>query len=737
MRKLILVIVSAITILVPGFLEAQQPIPIVSGSITLPGAAGYYSVLLNQNVTSLSIAPSQGPVGSPIRVLFVENSTGSYTVGGLASNISGTITVATAANAMTAISFDYNSASNLWLASGGGGILESTFQTNGVNNQTNGLNFITSVTNVLGLAATITNPIGNQVQTEITSPSGNLTMPGFVQGNIQDAGGQVFNIAAFGAKCDDLTDDHTAIQNAINAAEAVGGTVLVPPGTGCVSVGNLVVNSAVTIRGVRGASTTKGSIINFTGTGGGVCSQGTNGFVQIESGNVEIEDVTLYISNNTAGTCLVNASVAAGEVSTVHLIHNNFVGGTTGSANILLFTYAVDSFKILRNTFQYAATMVSYGGSNFDAMDFEHNIFSEGTNTTDYMVKAQAGSFATNEVWRSNVFELFLTQFAATISSGNSVDFDSNYVGDGSGTGTSVGSPSVAIGGSGPCIVSNNFFENQPFLLSTNCTQGGATITGNTFLGGYVATARAVLTGNTFTPGTGVNSVSMNSAVVTDLGNYFKNGSNSFFQYAGTNYLGGYPNSQPNDLSVSKVSAAIIQFTLGQQAPSTFAATQTCSSTTEGLQATFTDSTTNSTGSVIAGGGAFHVLGVCEKVGSTYAWYVNGTGNPTGGVNSVAFSTTPTFNLLLGKTQQFSCTTSGSAIAPALSNLIAGLRFAVVFVQNSTTACTLTWPSNVHGGFNVGSTLSGVNVQDFVVSNNATDVYAEDSGVVNMTGGTP
>jgi len=121
MNRLTVFLVSLLFI--PFSLLAQQQVPIVSGSVTLPGASGYYRVLLNQNVTSLSIqGPPTSPAG-PISVIFVQDATGGRTVSGYASNILNTsnITVASAANAYTTVQLNYDASGNNWIVAGGGG----------------------------------------------------------------------------------------------------------------------------------------------------------------------------------------------------------------------------------------------------------------------------------------------------------------------------------------------------------------------------------------------------------------------------------------------------------------------------------------------------------------------------------------------------------------------------------------------------------------------------------------
>src|SRR5271170_3505667 len=106
-----------------GSLFAQQQVQPVSGVLTLnlfPGNTSF-KVLLGQNVTSaLILNPTPG---TTVTVIFTENATGGFTVGGWASNISNPCTVSTTANATTLCQFTFDASSNTWFgaSSGGGG----------------------------------------------------------------------------------------------------------------------------------------------------------------------------------------------------------------------------------------------------------------------------------------------------------------------------------------------------------------------------------------------------------------------------------------------------------------------------------------------------------------------------------------------------------------------------------------------------------------------------------------
>lgn len=105
-------------------------------------------------------------------------------------------------------------------------------------------------------------------------------------------------------------------------------------------------------------------------------------------------------------------------------------------------------------------------------------------------------------------------------------------------------------------------------------------------------------------------------------------------------------------------------------------------------------------------------------------------------LNVVPFSTSPVLPIASGGIQQFSCTTPGAAITATDTGFTKGLEFTFIFVQNATTACTFTFPANIHGATTVSATLSSVSVQTFVISNNGTDAYAEALGT-STTGGAP
>ena len=96
--------------------------------------------------------------------------------------------------------------------------------------------------------------------------------------------------------------------------------------------------------------------------------------------------------------------------------------------------------------------------------------------------------------------------------------------------------------------------------------------------------------------------------------------------------------------------------------------------------------------------------------------------NTAGSVNQV---TSAVLDAMLGPVQQYSCSGGGSATL-STANLQPGDILEFVFVQApvGSPACTIVYPSNVHGATTVSATLGSVTTQKFIVSNGGTDLYA-------------
>jgi hypothetical protein len=97
-----------------------------------------------------------------------------------------------------------------------------------------------------------------------------------------------------------------------------------------------------------------------------------------------------------------------------------------------------------------------------------------------------------------------------------------------------------------------------------------------------------------------------------------------------------------------------------------------------------------------------------------------------------------TLDLGLSNVQQYSCGGNGT-VTLAVANLEPGAQMTFIFVQNATSpACTLTYPSNMHGATAPSSTPSSVTTQQYVVSNDGTDLYAVAPGSTCLSScGTP
>jgi hypothetical protein len=98
-------------------------------------------------------------------------------------------------------------------------------------------------------------------------------------------------------------------------------------------------------------------------------------------------------------------------------------------------------------------------------------------------------------------------------------------------------------------------------------------------------------------------------------------------------------------------------------------------------------------------------------------------------VNTVSFSTTPTFDASLGKIQAITLT--ANVTSSTISNIIAGQTLLFVITQDATGGRTFVWPAGVTG-MTIGSTASKRNIQAFLaLSTSASDLVPLTDGTIN------
>src|SRR6266568_3752776 len=158
------------------------------------------------------------------------------------------------------------------------------------------------------------------------SPVRPLDVNGIGRMLLQDLGGEVFNVKAFGAVGDGVTDDTVAIQAAIDAALAVGGgRVILPSGSFSVS-GSLLLydhlgggHTSVWLQGQGPAN----SRIISTSVAGDVIVMSTTGVAPVPGSKVT--DLSMTNGLETTGAAI---AWALGEE---FLVYNVRLGGTSNA----------------------------------------------------------------------------------------------------------------------------------------------------------------------------------------------------------------------------------------------------------------------------------------------------------------------------------------------------------------------------------------------------------------------
>jgi hypothetical protein len=143
----------------------------------------------------------------------------------------------------------------------------------------------------------LTSPARTDLLYMVADPAGTPADRKVQLSTVLDRGIPVFNVLAFGATGDGATDDSSAVQNAINAAAANGGTVYFPSGTYLITSQLTIPNNGeavpvqkpVRLTGVgalfsgRGTAPYGGSILDlrYSGTGAKLATYGI-GLLEID-----------------------------------------------------------------------------------------------------------------------------------------------------------------------------------------------------------------------------------------------------------------------------------------------------------------------------------------------------------------------------------------------------------------------------------------------------------------------
>lgn len=291
-----------------------------------------------------------------------------------------------------------------------------------------------------------------------------------IRAPFQDAGGQIYNVKAYGAKGDGTTNDTVTVQLALTTAgNAGGGTVYLPPGTYLISPDTgLNVPSNVIFQGAGFSSIIK--VPNSASVSGNVVKSQTTSGVTIM--NMLIDGNK---ANQSAGTNYGLYFGGANNSTVFNVWAQNFTGNG-------IHIYNGIGVKVL----------ASFATANtFHGLEIEQ--------CTDNTVQG-------NRSWSNTLHGLLIspgevagTGAAGNLVTGNSFDHNGQY---GVASNAANGDVSAFLGGqniiTGNSIRSNsqygvNFFKQNNFVLTDN------DISLNGFFGLYAfESAGNVITGNSF-----------------------------------------------------------------------------------------------------------------------------------------------------------------------------------------------------------------------------------------------
>ena len=171
-----------------------------------------------------------------------------------------------------------------------------------------------------------------------------LYVPPLFPAEVIDKGGQVYNVKAYGAKGDGISDDTAARQNTVNAAVAAGGGIIFsPPGTYLGSAPIVTPNTAVNLRFVgagEGLTTWIGNGSSFSSVLNFLCN-GSIEDMTLDGGGGDITQAVLGVGN-LAGQSALSFKQKVKNVT----VQNNPAGSWVFVCWDQNQTYQIDSLEL-------------------------------------------------------------------------------------------------------------------------------------------------------------------------------------------------------------------------------------------------------------------------------------------------------------------------------------------------------------------------------------------------------
>lgn len=344
-------------------------------------------------------------------------------------------------------------------------------------------------------------------------------------------------------------------------------------------------NAAVDIRGAAGASnfSVANTIINCS-----FSAQPTVAFVQNPGGNWAFISDDFELGTGAPVIQFVNSFVGVQGLTFI----NNFVDDATGTATYTDFTFPAQAAGNPNGSLVFMGNVISNSSTNQSTFNF-------GNNTTGIVILG-------NEL-QTTVATLI------TVGTGVTIDVGPNNYGGTVNTFLS-GTPAA-----GSRVIDNTGKNLVPITMADGSVSApsysfGSHATTGLFLSSASAAPQVAAAGS---------AGPMFRAGALDLGSGMILGF-----HAGTN-----PDNSATDTSISRDSAGVFDFGNGsagdksgtvkakifQSTVGAFSTLVACASGTEGQMAAVNDSTTNTWGATITGGGANHVLAYCDGTNWTVA----------------------------------------------------------------------------------------------------------------------